>query len=63
MPWDPVLKLFLLKRIFSDPVNSAQNSLKNAQDGTNANVEEKPLYPKLTLTLAMRRAMENFGNT
>ena len=31
MLWDPVLKLDLLKSVLADPVNSAQDSQKNAK--------------------------------
>ena len=27
MPWDPVLKFFLLKKVFASPVNSVQDPL------------------------------------
>ena len=45
MPWDLVLKLFLLKKILVGPMNNAWDPLKNAQDNINANVEEKTSYP------------------
>ena len=45
MPCDPDLKLFLLKKVLTGPVNNAQDPLKNTLDGTNTNVEKKTLYP------------------
>ena len=43
--WDPILKLFLLKKVLMSPMNSTRDLLKNARDSTNAKVEEKMLYP------------------
>ena len=43
--WDPILKLFLLKKVLTSPMNNARDPLKNARDSTNAKVEEKTLYP------------------